>query len=104
MSAASSKSRNAHLALDGEPCGLDRFADAVADKVIRKLEARGIVDVSGIRSHHRKEGTPWCDKKENDAVESLDRTRIDDSGESLWSTRKAEEIIDTFRRRKKQSR
>jgi hypothetical protein len=31
---AAPRTRNAHLLLDGEPIGLDRFADVVAAKVI----------------------------------------------------------------------
>jgi hypothetical protein len=95
--------RNAHLFIDGEPVGLDRVADAIADKVIERLRRHGILDVSDIRSHRRKEGTPWCDKK-SDRDASTDRTPIGDSGESSWSIQTAHEITDISRRRKKQGR
>jgi hypothetical protein len=95
--------RSAHLLIDGEPVGLDRVADAVAVKVIERLRQHGIIEVSGIRSHRRKEGTTWCDKR-NPGDESMDRTPIGDSGESSWSMKMANEIIATSRRKKMQNR
>ena len=97
------RTRNAHLLLDGEPVGLDRLADAIAAKVLEHLGRRGILALSGIRSHRRKEGTQWCDKK-NPGDESTDRTPIADSGESSWSMKMANEIIATSRRKKMQDR
>ncbi len=91
------------MLIDGEPVGLDRVADAIADKVIERLGRRGILEASGIRSHRRKEGTQWCDKT-NTGAESMDRTPIGDSGESSWSMKMANEIIATSRRKKKQNK
>ena len=103
MPADAPKTRNAHLLIDGEPVGLDRLADAVADKVIRRLEARGILSASGIRSHRRKEDIRWCDKQ-SDPDASTDRTPIDESGESSWSMQKATEIIATLKQKKMRDR
>jgi hypothetical protein len=97
------RTRNAHLLIDGEPIGLDRFADVVAIKVIEQLGRRGIIAPSGIRSHRRKEGTQWCDKT-NPGDGSMDRTPIGDSGESSWSMRMANEIIATSQRKRTQNR
>ena len=96
-------SQNAHLLIDGEPVGLDRLADAVAERVIRRLEDRGILNASGIRSRRGKESGKWRDKK-NDADESTDRTPIEDSGESLWSMKMANDCIATLKEKKKRSR
>jgi hypothetical protein len=103
MSAASSKSRNAHLLLDGEPIGLDRFADVIAEKVVERLRRRGTLGASGIRSRRREEDAEWRDKK-SDGHESTDRTPIGTSGESSWSMKKANEIIAILREKKMRSR
>lgn len=79
------------------------MADAVAERVIRRLADRGIVKVSGIRSRRGKESGKWRDKK-NDADESTDRTPIGDSGESLWSMKMANDCIATLKEKKKRSR
>jgi hypothetical protein len=96
-------SENARLLIDGEPVGLDRLADAVAQRVIRRLEECGILTTSGIRSRRGKESGKWRDKK-NEVDESTDRTPIGDSGESLWSMKMAKDCIATLNERKKRNR